>query len=225
MFLFFDKVLNKFVLIIIILALFLSLYCIYDSYQIYEESVLSEELKNYDPIINRDYENPNIIGWLRIDNTIIDYPILQGNNNTDYLNLNYKNEYSSSGSIFLDYRNNKNFKDDFSIIYGHNTSYKAMFSELKNYKNYDYLKKNKTCKLFLKSETYIINIILYKEIGDRDDIPYNLYLYKNNYNDLIFKTLMNKKGNSRKMLLLSTCKNGQRNKRIVLLSELKKYRY
>lgn len=219
---FIDKVINKIVIVIILILLFLGIYCLYDSYPIYDEIKNTEKIKIYEPFINNNYTNQNIIAWIKIDNTIIDYPILQGNNNTDYLTLNYKNEYSSSGSIFLDYRNNKLFNDDLNIIYGHNLSYKIMFSELKYYKDRTYFNTHSKGKLFLKDATYNINIILYKEINANDDIPYNLYLYKNNYNKKIYNKLMKKKGNIKKILILSTCKSGNKNKRIILMCELNK---
>lgn len=221
MILFIDKLINKILLVLIIFALFLASYSLYDSYQIYDASKISEEIKLYSPN-DIKINNKNIIGWIKIDNTIIDYPILQGKNNIDYLTLNYNNEYSSSGSIFLDYRNNKNFEDDFSIIYGHNMSYNAMFSELKYYKDREYLNSHNKGKLYLKNSSYDINIILYKEVNASDEIPYNLYLYKKNKNKIILKSLMNKNKIKDKLLLLSTCKKGQKNKRVILLCELNK---
>ncbi len=221
MILFIDKLINKFLLILVLFFLFLSLYSLYDSYQIYDGSKISEEIKLYSPIDMKN-KNKNIVGWIKIDNTIINYPILQGKNNIDYLTLNYNNEYSSSGSIFLDYRNNRYFKDDFSIIYGHNMSYKAMFSELKYYKDKNYFNTHNKGKIYLKDSTYDINIILYKEVNENDDIPYNLHLYKNNNNKRILNVLMNKNKMIDKLLILSTCKKGQKNKRVILLCELNK---
>ena len=217
-----DRIINKIILILTIIFVFLGLYSLYDSYPIYDEIKNTEKVKIYNPIISDEYINKNIIGWIKIVNTIIDYPILQGKDNNTYLSLNYKDEYSFSGSIFLDYRNNSDFSDDMNIIYGHNMSYKIMFSELKYYKDKKYFKTHNKGKLYIKDNTYDINILLYKEVNENDDIPYNLYLYRNNYNKKIYKTLMNKKGNINKILILSTCKKGNKNKRIILVCELNK---
>ena len=222
MVLFIDRLINRIIVIFIIIVLFLGLYSLYDLMPIYSELKTSENNKIYEPININEYDNKNIIGFITIYNTIINYPVLQSDNNTDYLSLNYKNEYSSSGSIFLDYRNDKNMKDDLSIIYGHNMSYKVMFSELKYYKDESYLKTHNKGKLIVGSSTYEINILLYKEVGENDDIPYNLYLYKNKRNKKIYKYLMGKKGNIKKILILSTCKKGEKNKRVILLCELNK---
>lgn len=222
MILFIDRLINKIIVVLILIILFLALYSLYDLIPIYNEIKESEIAKIYEPIDIERYTNKNIIGYLTIYNTVINYPVMQGKNNTDYLTLNYKNEYSSSGSIFLDYRNDRNLKDDFSIIYGHNMSYKIMFSELKYYKDLSYLNTHNKGKLIIGTDEYDLNIISYKEVNESDDIPYNLYLYKNNNNKKIYKYLMNKKGNIKKMTVLSTCKKGQKSKRVILLCELNK---
>ena len=222
MILFIDRLINKLTVVLIVIIFFLALYSLYDLVPIYSEIKNSEVVTLYEPIDIERYTNDNIIGYLTIYNTVINYPVMQSNNNTDYLTLNYKNEYSSSGSIFLDYRNDKDFKDDFSIIYGHNMSYKIMFSELKYYKDKSYFNTHNKGKLIVGSNEYDLNILLYKEVSESDDIPYNLYLYKNDYNKKIYKYLMNKKGNIKKMLVLSTCKSGEKSKRIIILCELNK---
>ncbi len=77
--------------------------------------------------------NQDTIGWLKVNNTTIDYPILQGPDNVYYLDHNIKKEYDFNGWIYMDYRNNKDLNDDNTIIYGH-TNYNAavMFGSLKN---------------------------------------------------------------------------------------------
>lgn len=223
-----DKLINMVIFIIMIFFLSLSFYYSYDSYKIYNDVKVSIDFSDINIDDNKDFIklrkiNKDIIGWIRIDGTIIDYPILQAGDNKKYLTTNYKKEYSSSGSIFLDYRNNANFEDDFSIIYGHNMSYKAMFAELKEYKNSSFFNSHKQGKLYLEDKTYDIEILLYKVIGTYDDIPYNLYLYRNNHNELIYKALSSKEEKHDKLLLLSTCSSGNKNKRVVLLAEIRSF--
>ena len=214
-----DKIVNTIVFVIILFFIFLGSYSLYASYKIYNESTQKIE---YEEVINDNEQiiNKDIIGHIKIYNTIIDYPVLQGKDNKKYLTTNYKNEYSISGSIFLDYRNDPNLNDDFSIIYGHNMSYKAMFSELKEYKNTSYFNNHNKGILDVGDKSYEITILLYKEVNTYDDIPYNLYLYKNNHNDLIYKTLSSKDGNYDKLLVLSTCSSSNKNKRVILIALL-----
>lgn len=78
--------------------------------------------------------NPDVVGWIYVPGCGINYPILQDNSNTYYLNHTLYRTYDSYGSIFLSASNNKQFTDDNSIIYGHSVQYVGgMFTGLKNY--------------------------------------------------------------------------------------------
>jgi sortase B len=102
------------------------LYIVYDSLKVTKSVVLGEEIKMLAPlddaidILRLRELNSDIVGWIRIPDTDIDYPILQGSDNDYYLSRNYLGEFAVAGSIFLDYRND--FGDDFLIIYGHSMS-------------------------------------------------------------------------------------------------------
>lgn len=77
--------------------------------------------------------NPETIGWLKVNNTNIDYPVLQTSNNTYYLNHNIYFEKDYNGWVFMDYRNNLDFLNDNLIIYAHNRYYNGvMFGTLQN---------------------------------------------------------------------------------------------
>ncbi|MBR5976276.1 MAG: class B sortase [Clostridia bacterium] len=84
--------------------------------------------------------NPEVMGWIRIPDTPIDYPLLQGTDNKYYLKHTYDNQYSDFGSIFLDHR--CVFLDSNTVIYGHNTRNGSMFGSLKEYKDSEYLEKH-----------------------------------------------------------------------------------
>lgn len=92
--------------------------------------------------------NPEIDGWITIDGTTIDYPIVQGQTNDEYLRTNYRGQSDNSGSIFIDYRNNpltspQNDLSDITIIYGHHMSGGRMFAPLCNYKSQSYYDNHK----------------------------------------------------------------------------------
>ena len=74
-----------------------------------------------------------MVGWIVVDDTNIDYPVMQGYDNSQYLNLDPYGEYSLSGSIFLDSRNSSDFTDPYSIIYGHHMEYGKMFGAIDDY--------------------------------------------------------------------------------------------
>lgn len=77
--------------------------------------------------------NQDIVGWLTIDGTEVDYPILQAEDNEFYLTRNYKKEQTRAGSIFLDFRNGIRGTDQNTVIYGHRMKDNSMFGSLKRY--------------------------------------------------------------------------------------------
>ena len=78
-------------------------------------------------------ENSDIVGWLEIENTSINYPVLQGTDNEYYMTHNYKKEKSKNGSIFLNYKYDWNIASNNLLIYGHNLNNGTMFQELLKY--------------------------------------------------------------------------------------------
>jgi len=74
--------------------------------------------------------NPDIVGWLVVDGTAIDYPIVRGPDNDWYLHWTVTGERNASGSIFMDYRNDTGFFDPHTLIYGHNMQNGTMFAGL-----------------------------------------------------------------------------------------------
>lgn len=78
-------------------------------------------------------QNADIVGWLEIENTNINYPVLQGTDNRYYMTHNYKKEKSKNGSIFLDANYNWNIPNNNLLIYGHNLGNGMMFQELLKY--------------------------------------------------------------------------------------------
>ena len=99
---------------------------------------------NINPKFNKLYDlNKDIVGWIRIPSTKIDYPVVKTTNNDYYLKNNYYKQSSKYGTLFLDYRNtitpalSKN-----TSVFGHNTSNGTMFTDLHKYKSIDFYKAN-----------------------------------------------------------------------------------
>lgn len=84
---------------------------------------------NFEELLKR---NPETVGWVKVNNTNINYPIVQHSDNDYYLTHNFENNYNSSGWVYLDYRNNFENLDPNTIVYGHNRWNDSMFGTLKN---------------------------------------------------------------------------------------------
>jgi len=76
--------------------------------------------------------NKDATSWIRIPKTNISYPIVQAEDNAFYLKHNIHKKSSSSGTLFMDYKNHTDFSDVNTVIYGHNMKNGTMFAELKN---------------------------------------------------------------------------------------------
>ncbi|HIS12627.1 MAG TPA: class B sortase, partial [Candidatus Onthocola stercoravium] len=90
-------------------------------------------------IVSLIQENPQTIGWLKVNNTNIDYPVVQGADNQYYLKHNYYMEEDNNGWVFMDYRNDTELLSDNVIIYAHNRYHSGvMFGTLQNTLRYSW---------------------------------------------------------------------------------------
>lgn len=69
--------------------------------------------------------NPDVCAWLTMDNTMIDYPVLQGESNLSYISTDVYGNFSMPGSIFLDYRCDNTFRSPYALLYGHHMAHAA----------------------------------------------------------------------------------------------------
>lgn len=88
--------------------------------------------------------NPDVIGWIRFDPepSVINYPIVQGKDNQEYLHQTFSNNENGLGAIFLNVDNSSKFNDKHSIIYGHRMKDGSMFRHLQDYEDKSFWKKN-----------------------------------------------------------------------------------
>lgn len=98
-----------------------------------------EELdSNMDTLAQKDLNalrevNPDVVGWIWIPDTYINYPLMQGEDNEYYLNNTWNQNPSAYGSIYLESMNSPELTDFNTIIYGHNMNNGSMFATLQNY--------------------------------------------------------------------------------------------
>ena len=77
-------------------------------------------------------KNSDTVAWLKVENTNIEFPIVQANNNSYYLTHNFDKEYNVAGWIFADYKNKLDGTDRNIVVYGHNMRNNSMFGSLKD---------------------------------------------------------------------------------------------
>ena len=101
---------------------------VWEPAQIEADSVM-EEMSGINLAALREV-NPEVVGWIRIPGTQIDYPMMQGEDNEFYLKNTWQKEPNSVGSIFLEHLSNPDMTDYNTIVYGHNMKNGAMFGDL-----------------------------------------------------------------------------------------------
>ena len=220
-------------IIVVIASLLLFLICLYamiDAYMVYVGANDSGILK-YKPESGNTEKlremSEDAVAWLTVDDTRIDYPVMQGENNTEYLNKDPQGEFSLSGSIFLDSRNDKTFSDPYSLIYGHHMEYGAMFGALDEYKDKAFFDSHRTGLLTVVNGTeYQITLFAACKAQATEKVVFDPresdnkslleYLKKN---ALIYYPQGVDAGS--KLIALSTCQSAENNDRMIVFGTLK----
>ena len=151
---------------------------------------------------------------------------MQGENNTEYLNKAPNGEFSLSGSIFLDSRNDKSFGDPYSLIYGHHMEYGAMFGSLDGYADREYFDAHKTGTLtVIKGAEYKITFFASckaqatdKVIFDPPESSNQALLEYLNKHAIIYDPHGVSAGS--KLIALSTCQSAESNERMIVFGTL-----
>ena len=128
-------------------------------------------------------ENPDMVGWIRIDGTKVNYPVMQTPNDPQYyLRKNFKKSYSIAGTPFMQW-NCEIGESDNLIIYGHHMKNGTMFGSFENYKKQDYYEKHKYVRFDTMNHRGIYKIVIVFKTTVYDDVGYKYYEYTGSYGD------------------------------------------
>ena len=198
--------------------------------------VLADELENYNPIDHHEEKgfyqlqqnHPDVKGWISIDGTHIDYPILQSEDNIKYLDHNAFGDYVVTGSIFLDYRFKADFTNFNTIIYGHHVPTGDMFGDIKKFTDKDFFENHRYGTIFYNGEEKELEIFGILEVNAYDMTIYRPLSDNVEENQAYYQYLLTKATNKRdvsvtsedKICLLSTCFVDVTNGRHILLAKI-----
>ena len=93
--------------------------------------------------------NPDVVGWLTLEGTVIDYPVVHGSDNEYYLEHLFTGETNHTGCIFVDAENKGDFTDRNTVLYAHHMRNGSMFAELEGYRNQAFYESHRS--LFLQT--------------------------------------------------------------------------
>ena len=182
------KIANSLVSFVVLLALFIfgsyAAYALWDNQQVYSavtdakadmlklkpETSSEKSGPGFDELIKI---NPDVCAWLTLDGTEIDYPVVQGTDNLQYINTDVYGNFSLAGSIFLDTRSSRDFSDTYSLLYGHHMANHLMFGDLDLYKDAAFFDENTTGTLILPGGVYDIEIFACLLAKSTDSILFN----------------------------------------------------
>ena len=102
--------------------------------------------------------NPDVIGWLYYEDTCIDYPVVQGENNDIYISMLFDRTWGGCGTLFADCITEAPFRQFNTIIYGHHMKDGTMFACLKELRDPDYCAKHPKLKLITPDGVFDLEI-------------------------------------------------------------------
>ena len=155
-----DKILSFLAIILMVVMLSFGGYSLWDTYVTMSGAFLKDDLLKYKPSLDNPEEtrlslqelmaiNPDTRGWITLDGTHIDYPMVQGRDDMEYVNKDVMCEFSLSGSIFLSAKNKADFSDPYMLTYGHHMDNGGMYGDVMEFIEKDYFDKHLTGHLFL----------------------------------------------------------------------------
>ncbi len=164
-------------------------------------------------------ENSDVVAYIKVNNTNIEYPIVKTSNNNFYLNHSFDKSKNSRGWIFADYKNKFDNTDKNIVIYGHNMRDGSMFGSLKNILKEEWYNNSENIKIILTTENEEIfyEVFSVYKIETEDyyiktdfstDSEYHKFL--NIIKDRSIKNFNVKVNTSDKILTLSTCANNNK---------------
>ena len=191
---------------------------------------LPDILPEYETLYNK---NKKLIGWLKIDDTNIDYPVMQTSDNTYYLDHNYNQEYDKNGSIFLDYNCSVYPRSTNMIVYGHHMKSGNMFGNLQKYAKESYGKKHSviTFDTIYEKAQYQVMYVFRSQVYNEDDIVFKYYQFIEANSETEFNSYMQEMSAlslydtgvtaefGDNLLTLSTCDSSQTDGRFVVVAK------
>lgn len=194
--------------IILIIAIIVFLFSAYKLYTIYSEysrgnkeyqevinEVITQEIvespkeesgnEEEKTVFRVDFEklqkiNADAIAWIRFDEpSKISYPVVKGEDNSEYLKKTFEGKKNAAGALFADAYNNSDFSDRNTFIYGHNMKNGSMFGQLRKYKSFDFCKENPYFYIYTpdgKETTYQVFAV---GIVEDTDVSYNKFFENN----------------------------------------------
>ena len=179
----FSNILST-ILLIVGIALLIAAAIMFGKTQVdyYAQDVINQELAAYTTVPEKKDEAPvvdwaglkavnsQVVGWIQIPGSQINYPVYQTTDNEYYLHTNAKGEWSIGGQIFMDYENNPNgLIDQQTILYGHHMRNGSMFQFIGALNDQSTFNKVETIWYVTPTQTYELEPVFTYHTDEDDD--------------------------------------------------------
>ncbi len=189
-----------------------------------------EVLEEYKNLLN---QNQRLIGWLKIDDTNIDYPVMQTVDNEYYLDHNLKQEYDKNGSIFMDKDCDVLKPSTNYILYGHHMKSGKMFGDLDNYESQSYMEEHPYIDFdtIYEHGIYQVMYVFRSRVYSEEEITFKYYQFIDALSEQEFDSYMKEMAEMSlydtgvtaqygdQLLTLSTCDYQEKNGRFVVVAK------
>ena len=167
--------------------------------------------------------NPDIAAWLIIDGTHINHPVVQGDDDFRYLDVDFYGDHYAGGTLFLPSRNSRDLSDSYDLIHGHHMTGGAMFGDLKKFLDRDFFSRHTEGKLLTPHGNYRLRIFGAGTCDAYDSGIYEPGAGKKAHKRAIVRAADIMRGSfpEEKLLVLSTCSGSMDDSRTVVFCAMK----
>lgn len=195
-----------------------------------DETKTPDILPEYELVHNK---NQKLIGWIKIDDTIIDYPVMQTVNNEYYLDHNFNQEEDRNGCIFMDYQCDVIKGNDNIILYGHHMKSGKMFGTLSKYSQQSYYEEHPIIQFdtIYEKGTYQVMYVFRSKVYSEEEVNFKYYQFFDATSSKEFDSYMNEMAKlslydtgvtaryGDQLLTLSTCDYKEKEGRFVVVAK------
>lgn len=228
-----DATISFIALVLIVSVMLLSGYSLWDTNQVYraaENTVYEAYIPTEEDM--RSFEelralNPEVMGWIRVNDTSINYPMVQTQDNSKYVNTDAEGNYSLSGAIFLNCLNAPDFTDFNSVVYGHHMAKNKMFGDIGLFTEKDFFDSHPYGNLFFDGKDHGIEFFAFLTIDAYDELFFvcaededSRQTYLNRVYELAIHTREMDVSLDDHLVLLTTCTTSVTNGRNILVGRL-----
>lgn len=227
-----DRLLVIVTSIVAFLMLTYSAYALYDSFYTGQNALSSYDLQQYRPVQKESGEisfeelfavTPDAVGWIYIDGTNIDYPVVQGRDNLEYANKDIYGKSSLTGAIYLASENDPGFVDAYNVIYGHHMDNGAMFGDIDKFRDQAFFDSHRVGVVQTPTGNWDLHVYACVQTDAYESLIYQIGSYNNEEivayvkehavniaEDLDVASFS-------KLIMLSTCEDAETNGRLILV--------